>query len=106
MAYISQDQKRIMAAQLKPILQKYGAKGTLSIKDHSGVWLKLHQGPHLGLKIGSLNPYWYGEHYKGRETELQFLNEVLGVLNQGDHDRSDIASDYFDVGWYVYVEVL
>jgi hypothetical protein len=103
---MSQEQKKVMTAQLKPILQKYGAKGTLSVKNNSGVRLKLHQGLHLRLKIGPLNPYWYMEHYKGQETELRFLNEVMEVLNRGNHDRSDIMTDYYDVGWYVYVEVM
>jgi hypothetical protein len=26
-------------------------------------------------------------------------------MNVGNHDRSDIQSDYFDVGWYVDVNV-
>jgi hypothetical protein len=29
----------------------------------------------------------------------------MTAMNDGNHDRSDIQTDYFDVGWYVDVNI-
>jgi hypothetical protein len=50
-----------------------------------------------------VNPYWFHDHFDGKSKE--FLKEVLAAMNEGNHDRSDIQTDYFDVGWYVDVNV-
>jgi hypothetical protein len=50
-----------------------------------------------------VNPYWFKEHFSG--VALSFLKEVFVAMNNGNHDRSDIQSDYFDVGWYVDVNI-
>jgi hypothetical protein len=50
-----------------------------------------------------VNPYHFKSHYSGKA--LAFLTEVLAAMNGGNHDRSDIQSDYFDVGWYVDVNI-
>lgn len=36
---------------------------------------------------------------------LEFLKKAFAVLNNGNHDNSDISTDYFDVGWYVNVRI-
>ena len=33
------------------------------------------------------------------------MREVFAAMNEGNHDNSDIQSDYFNVGWYVAVNV-
>ena len=50
-----------------------------------------------------VNPYWYQEHFSGKAKN--FLTEVFTVMNKGNHDNSDIQTDYFDVGWYVNVNI-
>ena len=54
---------------------------------------------------GSLdvNPHWFREHFTG--DALAFLAEVMDAMNAGNYDKSDIQSDYFNVGWYVDVNV-
>jgi hypothetical protein len=125
MAYIDQSKKAEIAPKIKAILAKYGMKGSLSIHHHSSLGLKLKSGK-LDL-IGNVNkvcgadfyqvakgfvpisncvdvnPYHYRSHHDGEC--LAFLDEVFAALNEGNHDRSDIQSDYFDVGWYVSVKV-
>ena len=36
---------------------------------------------------------------------LAFLSEVIPAMNEGNHDNSDIMTDYFDVGWYISVNI-
>ena len=130
MAYMNQEKKAKIAANLKPILKKYGVKGTLSVRNHSTLVLNIKSGPidfvENFINTGSdksyvnnmtqdqidylrkhqsidVNPYWYKEHFSGRAK--QFLMEVIPAMNDGNHDNSDIQTDYFDVGWYIDVNI-
>ena len=124
MAYMSQEKKAQIAPVVKEILKKYKVKGSLAVRNHSTLVLNIKQGPidfignfnktvsdrPGGFRNGSpaekslqVNPYWYHEHFSGKAKS--FLSEVLAVMNSGNHDNSDIQSDYFDVGWHVYVNI-
>jgi hypothetical protein len=50
-----------------------------------------------------VNPYHYESHFTGDARE--FLTETLQAMNNGNHDNSDIQTDYFDVGWYIHVDI-
>jgi hypothetical protein len=51
----------------------------------------------------SVNPYHFTSHFTG--DCLKFLGQVMNVLNEGNHNNSDIQSDYFDIGWYVDINI-
>jgi hypothetical protein len=123
MAYMNQERKAEIAAKVKPILKRYGVKATLStdrsaislnIKSASIDFIANYNGTVAaqpgGFRNGSpaeksiqVNTYWFQEHFSGKAKK--FLTEVLKEMNRGNHDRSDSQSDYFDVGWYVYVNI-
>lgn len=113
MAYMNQETKTRIAQKLKPILKEFGVKGSLSVRNHSTLVLKLRSGAvdFAGDFIGKstngsdpyVNPYYYREHFAGRSQA--FLNEVMHVMNDGNWDRSDIQTDYFDVGWYSDIKI-
>jgi hypothetical protein len=126
MAYMSQEKKAKIAPVVKSICAKYGIKGSLKVRNHSTLCLTIKQGPidfignsnrvcgndHYQVSRGfrpntqgysDVNPYWFRDHYDGEA--LDFLSEVLTAMNAGNHDRSDIQTDYFDVGWYVDVNI-
>ena len=50
-----------------------------------------------------MNPYWYQDHFVGKSKK--FLAEVIPAMNAGNHNNSDIQTDYFDVGWYIDVNI-
>jgi hypothetical protein len=130
MAYFNQERKKERAPVIKSILKKYGVKGSLAVRHHSTFVLNIKSGSidfienyiktdadkNYGNKMDQnqidyirnnkaldVNPYWYQEHYTGKA--LSFLKEVFKAMNAGNHDNSDIQSDYFDVGWYVDVNI-
>jgi len=129
MAYFNQDRKQERAPIIKAILKKYGVKGSLAVRNHSTFILNIKSGSidfienYIGTngskhynvmsqdqieyvrknKSLDVNPYWYQDHFSG--TALNFLKEVFTAMNQGNHDNSDIQTDYFDVGWYVDVNI-
>lgn len=122
MAYMTQENKAKIMAAAKPILKKYGLKGSFSVPNGSGILVKIKSGPidfignyrqtmlnqsqfAKGLPDDhmSVNPYWYDKHFTGKA--LAFLKELIPVLNKGNWNNSDIQTDYFDIGWYVNVDV-
>ena len=130
MAYMSQERKSEIAPKVKSILSKYGIKGSLSVRHHSTLVLniksgsidfienyiatdsnvlhgrKMDQGQIDYLRKNQaidVNPYWFHEHYTG--VAKAFLTEVMEAMNVGNWDKSDIQSDYFNVGWYVDVNI-
>ena len=130
MAYFNQDRKQERAPVIKAILKKYGVKGSLAVRHRSTFVLNIKSGSidfienyiktdadkNYGNKMSAdqvayirnnkaldVNPYWYQEHYTGEA--LSFLKEVFKAMNAGNHDNSDVQTDYFDVGWYVDVNI-
>jgi hypothetical protein len=105
MAYMNQDKKSQIALSVKPLLKKYGVKGTLSVDNHTSIVLTLKSGKvDFGDSRSQVNPYWFHEHYDGVAKE--FLTEAFAALKSaGWYDRSDAMTDYFDVAYYVDVNV-
>jgi hypothetical protein len=126
MAYMNQERKAERAPAIKAILKKYNVKGSLAVRNHMTLVLNLKSGSidfiaNSNRVCGAdfyqvargftpndsgysqINPYHFQNHYDG--TALSFLKEVFEVLNSGNHDHSDIQSDYFNVGWYVDVNI-
>ena len=126
MAYMSTEKKAKIAPKIKAILAKYKVKGSLSVRNHMTLCLNLKSGSidfiansntvcgnsHYQVASGfkpstsgydQVNPYHFKDHYDGKA--LAFMQEVFHAMNDGNHDRSDIKSDYFDVGWYVDVNI-
>ena len=131
MAYMSQERKQQLAPAIKAVFKKYGIKGSIGVHHHSTLVVTVKSGgidfienyietgaakpygkPDMSAqqieylrKNSSLdvNPYWYKEHFTGQAKA--FLSELIPAMNMGNHDRSDIQTDYFDVGWYVSIHI-
>lgn len=120
MAYINQDQKKVKETKLKPILKKYGLSGRLSIRHHSTLVLNITKGKIDFLNMWnessykkveipekldhlSVNPYWYKTQFFGEA--LQALQEIMEILTEGNYDNSDTQTDYFDVGYYIDINI-
>lgn len=115
MAYFSQKDKRVVSAAVKPILKKYGVKGSLSVRNHSTVVLTLTAGKIDFFKDGNIdpenrkwgvdvNPYWFHDHYSGKS--LKFLKEAFDALKSADwYNESKPEIDYYNIAYYVDVKV-
>ena len=112
MAYVSQELKAKIAPKVKSILKKYKVKGSLAVRHHSTLVLNIKEGAldfiadHGGVHdYGSIqvNPYHYKNHFLGKSKA--FLSEVIPAMNDGNWDKSDAQTDYFNVGWYVSVNI-
>jgi len=110
MAYISQEKKKELAPKIKEVLKKHGVKGTISVSHHSNLVVRLKEGkidlygektsPNWCGSHGSdsVNTYWINDHHTGKSRI--FLNELKAAMNDGNWDKSDAMTDYFNVGWY------
>jgi hypothetical protein len=114
MAYMSQERKAQIAPVIKSICKKYGVKASLAVRNHSTLVLNVKEGKidfikdygdsEDARKFGiQVNPYHYQSHFDGKAKK--FLSEVIPAMNAGNHDNSDIQTDYFDVGWYIDVNI-
>ena len=125
MAYVSQEMKAKLTPTIRAICKKYNVKASIAVRNHSTLVLNVRQGNidfignfndtiaerdptgnrHINRATRNIqvNTYWYQEHFTGRAKN--FLTEVITAINNGNHDRSDIQTDYFDVGWYVDVNI-
>lgn len=125
MAYMSQETKSKIAPAVKAVLKKYGVKGTLAVRNHSTLVLNIKSGKldfirnfnetiqtdvHMfgrGFTKAEtnidVNPYHYEKHFSGKV--LKFVDEIMKVMNKGNWDKSDIQTDYFNVGWYTDINI-
>ena len=104
MAYMNQEKKKKLAPAIKEICKKYGIKATLGVNNYSTLNLNLKSGS-IDFGTDSINEYWYEEHFADNKKALAFLSEVIPAMNNGNHNNSDIQTDYFDVGWYIGVKL-
>ena len=118
MAYVSQELKAKLAPTIKAICKKYGVKASLAVRNHSTLVLNVKSGKidfisdfgntpeartdaeKFGIQV---NPYHYESHFTGKAKA--FLSEVIPAMNAGNWDESDAQVDYFNVGWYISVNI-
>lgn len=125
MAYMNQEKKSKIAENLKPVLKKYGVKGTLSVRSNMTIALTLKSGKidfiknfnetvsqqAGGFRLSApakeylqVNTYWYQDHFTGEAKD--FLAEAKkALLSAGWYDNSDIQTDYFDTAYYIDINV-
>ena len=110
MAYVSQKDKAQLAPAIKKVLNKYGMKGSISIRHHSTLVVTLHSGA-IDFKNYShgdgyiqVNTYHIDSHYTGKAKA--FLNELLAAMKgPGWFDKSDSMTDYFHLKHYCDINV-
>jgi len=132
MAYMNQETKKEMAPAIKAVLKKYKMKGSIAVENYSTLVVNIRGGK-LDLIENWIANHKYEREYNTQEqidawTEEfrsdahiqvnpysidnsysgvceQFLSELRDAMMTGNHDNSDIMTDYFDVGWYININV-
>lgn len=127
---MNQDRKAKIARAVKPILAKYGVRGTFSVRGSSSVVLTLSGGEvdfigdmipvrsQWGMQVSvdkskmresyqlDINPYWFEEYYITGSKSVRFLEEVIPAMKAADwYDNSDSRIDYFDTAYYYHIKV-
>jgi hypothetical protein len=133
MAYMTQEMKKSIQPKIKMLAKKYDVKCTLGVRDYSTIILNVNSGEmdfvgnynnivktkntiteklKTGDRIRCLNEDWhinvsqynYENTFSGKC--LSFLNEAYEILfSMGYYNNSDSQTDYFDIAYYVDVNI-
>jgi hypothetical protein len=103
------EMKKQRAPAIAALCKKYGVKATLAVNNHSTLVLNISKGAidFRALSIGrfsdQVNHYYIDKQFTGVARE--FLEEAYKAMMVGNHNNSDIQTDYFDVGFYVNINI-
>jgi predicted proteasome-type protease len=120
MPYIKQDLKKEKLEKIKPILKKYGLKGTMAIKYHTTLELNISAGPidflnnyneNLTKNFSHLQRIRLADKYLSARNDalnekyfsgkaLEAIKDLFAIIDEGNFDNSDPVTDYYNVGWY------
>lgn len=104
MAYLSKEELKKMRDNIKKVFPaKEGWKMSIRNRNHSTVCVDLLKGNFKDDEASrNINHYRVPNNDAGKFTK--FVNEILELSVQ-NHDRSDIMTDYFDVGYYKTISI-
>lgn len=125
MAYMNQERKARIAPKVKKILTSYGLVGSLAVRHHSALVLNIRAGQmdfigNANRKSKADGPNQYGEVWQAKDHIdvntyhlssyftgpcLKCLEELKAAMMEGNWDNSDIQTDYFDIGWYIQINI-
>ena len=107
MAYVSKQDKAELAPGIKAVLKKYSMKGSISVRNHSTLVVKIMSG---AIEFDTcegyhdVNVYWIDTHFAGIERD--FLNELLNAMKGTKYFNNDDAmTDYFSRSHYTDITV-
>jgi len=120
MAFMNQDKKKIIKANLDKVLKPLGIKYSLSVQNNMSITCTLRSGPvdfvknfkqttgndfdlHIRNHI-QVNPYWFEDHFTDQPQRV--IGECVEALKSADYyDKSDAMIDYFDTAYYYHLNV-
>ena len=107
MAYVSQADKKSLAPAIRAVLNKYGMKGSISIRNHSTLCVTVKSGAlDFDCRDGyeDVNVYWIDQHYAG--IQRAFLNELLDAMKGPNYfNEDDAQTDYFHRSHYTDITI-
>ena len=111
MAYVSKQDKAELAPAIRAVLKKYDMKGSISIRHHSTLVVKIKQGAidfadHFTHGEGyiQVNEYLLDHHYTG--IHKAFLSELLDAMKGFNYFNDDDAMvDYFNRSHYTDINI-
>lgn len=123
MANVSQENKKEKLAALKKIIPT-SWKWSLGVNHHSTLRLNIYSAPvdlvaewnrvEQKQSRSQYPPFQpakdhiqVNECYLERQFDntLPLMQKIKAAMNVGNHDNSDSQTDYFDVGWYVAINI-
>jgi hypothetical protein len=129
MAYMSKENKDSKAPLLRALAKQYGLTATVAVRHHSTLQLNVSKGKIDFIANHADTVYktnhWAADKEKDYEynktrTYMQvshhwtdnfdgkakeFLDKAFAIMFEGNHDNSDIMTDYFDIGWYCDINI-
>ncbi|OCX76816.1 hypothetical protein A6O26_20755 [Acidithiobacillus thiooxidans] len=113
MAIMTQEKKATIATELKKFMPK-DWKYSLSVRHHSEIVMIIRSAPIDLLEASGLagdkecrvSRYFRPAELFPKNPELaELFGKIKDALNLGNYDKSDVMTDYFDVGHYVDLRI-
>ena len=109
MAYISNEEIKVIRAELKTLLSvKEGWKVSIIRENHSVVNVTILEAPYelrndVEKSYEQTNPYYLKE--RKNEKSREILQKISDIVNKTNFDDSDLQSDYHHVGFYFHLNL-
>jgi hypothetical protein len=116
MAYMSQETKAKIAAELKKVIPK-AWKYSLAVRDHSTIVLTIASAP-IDLiaivnanrehprKAAQLNQFYLSDEFKGNAEMCELFAKIYATLKGPEFfDHSDSQTDYFNCSHYIRINL-
>jgi hypothetical protein len=113
MAYVSQEKKAKVQAELKKVIPSTW-KWSLAVEHHSTIRLTIAAGPQeltVSPRNGetslhrNLNTYYLDTEFPKNPELQETFKKISTAMNTDNFDNSDIMTDYFHVGHYVSIQI-
>ncbi len=105
MAYMSKEN----CLRIRSVIRERFPNCKISVvnKDYSTVSISILEAPvYFGEKLyQQVNVHWIEENFRDLVEAKKMLLDIYEIANGGNHDNSDSQSDYFDVGFYVDINI-
>jgi len=115
MAYVSKEKAKEIKEGVKAWSKKYNFRTSVRVEHHSGIRVVVREGDHpyfdCNISINCRGNYVripkgdIGFEKFIESTGQEMWLELQAILSKGNWDRSDLMQDYFDIGWYTYIDI-
>lgn len=130
MAYITKEQVQEKRRLISALCKEYGVTATVSGANSSALTVTIRKGKidFLGNYVETVNTNWLNcqqqkdnalfykkrghmmaNHYciekQFSGIALDFMMELLTIMKIGHYDHSDAMTDYFDIAWYIEINI-
>ena len=109
MAYISTEEVKVIREELKKNFpSRLGWKLSIVRRDYLSLSISIIKAP-FELRNDQNNAYEQVNQYwiESRENKQSIppLKKIFEIANKNNYDRSDVQSDYFDIGYYLNISI-
>ena len=127
MGYMSQEMKKQLAPGIKAVLDKYGCKGSISVRNGTQLCVSIREGAidfigeaqqaareyaeRTGQRYYEFDSYYQANPYRPYDDTDRFVSrKMLNELQQamrGDlyYNNDDVMTDYFDSAYFMSIDV-
>lgn len=130
MAYISKSEVQEKRKLISALCKEYGIHATVSGANSSTLTVTIRKGwiDFIGNHVDTVANNWLNgqqekdnalfyknkgyfkvnEYYLEKQFSgiaMDFMTELLAIMKTGHYDHSDSMADYFDVAWYIGINV-
>lgn len=104
MTYMNEERKKELLPEIRKVLNRYGVKGKVFVRDHMTLGIKLKKGKiDFGTTHCNVNHYHIDKDFEGMSHQL--LIELIDAMTRGCWKLRNNMMDIRDTGWLITIEI-